>query len=377
MIAAPPPGGVRRLASGPSAAKLGDYELVLELSSRETTVLLARKTGPKSFARWASIRYVGPFVGPLAERLEQIDRDLKRASFVRHPCVLPIHESGFLGNGRYVVSDYIEGATLAELCEGGPLPSDLVVAIARDVLGGLHAVHVAEDNRGRGLGLLHGRISPACVVVGLDGRARLAELGLAAVPRAREAASRTETYHYEAPEVLAGGAPTVRSDVYSLGMVLYEALLGEHPLSHARDVASLQAALRTPVPLLSVRAPSVAPDLAGVVARAMALEPEARWASVEELAGALERASPPASARDVGAFVGLRAGDRVERRRALSSEWVADHDAGRREEPSRWLRWRWQLAAYLRRRPTLATVLLVLLLIATGVGVGALAVGLR
>jgi hypothetical protein len=160
-----------------------------------------------------------------------------------------------------------------------------------------------------------------------------------------------------------------------MGVVLYEVLLGQHPYGHARDAGAARAAAQSAAPLLSIRAPSVGDDLARVVARAMSPDPTDRYPDVEALSAALEGAARAASARDVGAFVSLRAGDRVEHRRLLSSAWLTTQD-GPTRGPSALERALSRATSWLRRRPTMATLLLVLLLIALGVGVGAVAVRL-
>ncbi|NUP14219.1 MAG: serine/threonine protein kinase [Polyangiaceae bacterium] len=361
------------LPTGEAAAKLGAYELVLELATHDTTVLLARRTGPRSFARWVSIRYVGPFMGDEASALERIDREVQRATSVQHPCVLPIHEAGSLANGRYIVSDYIEGATIAEVIDGRPVPAAIVVAIATDVLSGLEAISRAEDARGRPLGLVHGRVSPRSIVVGLDGRTRVADMGLSSVPRKQDNEEvGTQSFHYDAPEVLAGATPTVRSDVFATAMVLYEALAGRHPLARARRPDEARRMLATPLPLLSIASPSVPVDLAEVIARALSLDESVRYHSAESFSAAIERALAPASFREVGAFVAERAGARVDAKRQLSNEWVRAHAAALGEPTISTvarLRQRARLIAARRRKEMRALAVVALVLAGAAMGV--------
>lgn len=366
---------MRALPAGQAATLLGDYELVLELASHDTTVLLGRRTGPRSFSRWVTIRYVGPFLGDEGRVLERIDRDIERASLVRHPYVLPIHEAGALANGRYVVSDYVEGGTLEELLESGPLPVAIAVALVADLLSGLEAVGRAEDAQGRPLMLVHGRLSPKSVVVGLDGRARLADLGLEAVPRKGESGSNSrQVFHYQAPEVLAGERTTSQSDVFSAGMILYELLRGAHPIAHARDPRSMSRALSEPLPLLSIVAPRVDVALAEIVARALSSDPSLRFRSAETFATAIERAAMGASPREVGAFTTSCLGPAVDDRRRLASEWVRSHAAAKGERSiSTVARAHRRARRALRRRRSGAILLLVAGLVALGAGAGLIA----
>ncbi len=340
---------MRPLPLGDAATTIGGYELVLELSSDETTVLLARRTGPRSFSRWVTIRYVGPFDPADRARLDRIDLDLERAASIRHPCVLPILESGALANGRYVVGDYVEGGTLADLIAQGRLPPAVAVTLIADVIAGLDAVVRAEDGAGRRIGLVHGRVCPSSVVVGLDGRARVADLGLSRVRAVT--ASNGKPFLYQAPEVLRGERASERSDVFSVGMILYEMLAGGHPYARASSERDAERALEQPLPILSAARPSVGAPLAEVVARAVALDPDQRFRTFEALSGALERACAAAPLRETSAFITERLGPRVEARRELSRKWVVAHAAAIGEpSPSRIARARRRARIAIRRR---------------------------
>jgi len=318
---------MRVLPTGEAATRLGGFELVLELASGQSTVLLARKTGPHKFSRWVAVRFVGPFLGKESALGDAITSDVERISPVSHPCVLAVHEVGAVAGGRYVVSDYVEGGSLRELLAGGPIPQDVALAIIGDVLSGLEAVHRARDERGRALGVTHGRITPSSIIVGLDGRSRIAELGLHAVPRREDAHEGPSSAAYEAPELVRPGLATPMSDVFSVGMLLYELLAGAAPLVRSESRARTKARLREPLPLLGTSGPKIARELAEVAARALAPDASHRYRSAEAFSAALERAARAATSRDVGALVEARFGTQVEERRRLSREWMQAHAA--------------------------------------------------
>jgi len=296
---------VRVLPAGDAVTKIGEWELALELASHESTVFVARRSGPRAFSRWVAVRYVGPFLGADADLGDAIVLDAQRASQLLHPCVLTVHDAGAALGGRFVVTDYVEGGTIAELLEKGRVDVDALGSIAIDVLSGLAAIHAASDAKGRPLGLVHGRVSPRNVIVGLDGRARLADLGLARLGRHDAPSDAYSSFRYAAPEVLGGAEPNVRSDLFAVGMVLYEALAGRHPYAHATTPKEALAALASPMPLLSVSSERVSRAVASAISRAIAGDPALRYASADAFATALEAGGMRGAARAVEA-VALR-----------------------------------------------------------------------
>ncbi|MFO0548090.1 MAG: serine/threonine-protein kinase [Polyangiaceae bacterium] len=326
---------MRALPAGPAATTIGGFELVLELENEETTVLLVRRSGPRNFARWAVIRYVGPF-GPAEHELsEAVARDLRRAANVSHPNVLPVHEVGVLGGARYVVTDYVEGCTIAELLRAGePLSLPVALAISADVLAGLEAIHTAKDGRLRPLGLTHGRLGATNVVVGLDGRARIADLGLTRAPRPQGEDAPSRVLLSTAPELFDGARPSIEADVYAAGLLLYEMLTGAHPHARHRDRRALRAAASSPLPLLSAIDERVPRALADALARAVSPDPAFRYRSADAFARALEGALPTANGaeppratpREVGAAVTARAARAVDQQKAMMQEWVLAHE---------------------------------------------------
>jgi serine/threonine-protein kinase len=330
---------MRALPTGDRVSTIGRCELLLELASHDTTVFLARRTGPRGFARLVTVRYVGPFLGDEAAAGELFLRDAQRAATVMHPGVLPIHDLGAIGPGRYMVTDYVEGGSLADLlrvCGPAGIPPAIALAIAADWLDGLSAIHRATDEVGSSLGLVHGRLSPRSVIVGLDGRARLADLALARLGPVGGGDRRVESLRYGAPEVLRGALPSPCADAYSAGLVLYEALGGVHPIAARAELpprASIAAALDATLPLLSLVVPDIPHALAAVIARATAPDPALRPRSIDDLARSLERVGPRATTREVSVFVERALRHELDARREAVRAWTEEHDASMGPRP--------------------------------------------
>ncbi|HTJ80267.1 MAG TPA: serine/threonine-protein kinase, partial [Polyangiaceae bacterium] len=312
---------MRVLPAGDAVTRIGEWELALEIASHESTVFVARRPGPRSFSRWVAVRYVGPFLGDDATLGDAIVDDARRASQLSHPCVLTVHDAGTALGGRFIVTDYVEGGTLAELFDAGRVEAEVLGSIAIDVLSGLAAIHAATDGAGRSLALVHGRVSPRNVVVGLDGRARIADLGLARLGRRDASGDAFASFHYAAPEVLRGGDADARADVFSVGMLLYEGLAGRHPYADAASAKEAAERLAQPMPLLSVASPRISAPLAAAIARAIAPDREMRYRSSDAFSAALEAAGMRAAARAVGRIAAERLGPSVRARREACHAW--------------------------------------------------------
>lgn len=259
-----------------------------------------------------------------AERasIRELTRTLRTFSALErlvHPHVVRVRSSWTEGEVLVVQSDYVEGETLASLFalaaeRGLRLPVDAATRIVADVLAGLSALHGVSDVSGQLIDFAHGEIAPRNVVIGIDGRARVAH---PCRPGADPTRSARLALPYMAPEALSEGTINVRTDVYGAGAVLFQALDGAPPFdpnrigilaSHARGVVRRS----TPPP-----ADTWATPLSTIAAKAMASEPHERYASASEMAAELRRATTTrmASPARVSEVLEEIAGDSIRRRR--------------------------------------------------------------
>ncbi len=348
---------MRLLPSREGVLYVGQWELVLELGPG---VYLARKSGPRRFARLGALRSFGAGMGDHDPLLA----DIGRASAASHPLICTVQDAGESSGERFVVSQYVEGGSLHELvARGAPPPIDIAAAIAVDALAALHAVHDARDAQGRQL--VHGAVTPSAVIVGADGRGRLSDLGLRRLAKGEDDPLGVRAY--AAPEVLRGIAPDATSDVYAMGRVIYELFAGR-PCADADGV----------LPLLSSIEPRVPVTVAEVVARATAPDRDHRFRSADAFAAALEDATPRAAARAVGQWVEDRHALALAARRSAAGAWSeARAEALGYRPPGRWRLLRVAIRRRLRRHRRVTQAAITLGLVALGVTLGLLAYAYR
>lgn len=204
---------------------------------------------------------------------------------LQHPNIVPIYDAGEEDGSRYVVYEHIHGArTLSAYCRPGSLlPTDQVVSIVYKCAKALHYAHTR--------GVVHRDIKPSNILLTQDGDVRLIDFGIALV--ADSSVSRLEgvagSPAYMSPEQVQGLALDARSDLYSLGAVMYEMLCGQRPF-RAGSLGKLlrQVVQSAPEPLSQVRA-DVPSDIVQIVDRLLRKEPEQRYSSAAELAAELTR----------------------------------------------------------------------------------------
>ncbi|AKF06010.1 serine/threonine-protein kinase [Sandaracinus amylolyticus] len=236
--------------------------------------------------RPVAVKFVDAWGATPEERNERFLREAKVAASVRHRHVVDIIDFGTSRNGEpYMVMELLEGETLDQRLGRGPVPVDEVIEIAAQLLSGLDAVHRA--------GIVHRDLKPGNVFLThdeVDGVfARLLDFGIS--QGADEIATESDrvvvgTPEYMSPEQAFGEPLDARSDLYAVGVVLYEMLSGVLPFEDPdpQKVVEL-VAHGTPAPLLSMR-PDI-PEICAVIARAMSPMPEARFDSAREMRRAL------------------------------------------------------------------------------------------
>src|SRR5919204_3759053 len=213
-------------------------------------------------------------------------REARAAAALNHPSVVSVFDTGSEDSVHYIVMERVDGRTLADvLAEEGPLPPRRAAEIAAAAAEALAFAHEA--------GLVHRDVKPGNIMITRDGSVKVMDFGIA---RAVSADSLTQTTavfgtaSYFSPEQARGERVDHRSDIYSLGVVLYEMLSGRPPFRGESPVAvAFKHVSEEPPPLRAV-APGVSSALEGVAMRALAKDPADRWGSAALMARDLRRA---------------------------------------------------------------------------------------
>jgi beta-lactam-binding protein with PASTA domain len=216
--------------------------------------------------------------------VERFRREAQSAAGLNHPNIVSIFDRGRAEGTYYIAMEYLDGRTLKELLvRNGPTPIPIAIDYARQILGALAFAHRN--------GIIHRDIKPHNIVVGGDGRLKVTDFGIArsGASQMTEAGSIVGTAQYLSPEQARGAPVDPRSDLYSLGIVLYEMLTGKVPFTGDTPVEiAMKHLSQIPEPPSSLR-PEVPHDLDAVVLRALAKDPEQRYGSSEEMDADLAR----------------------------------------------------------------------------------------
>ena len=218
--------------------------------------------------------------------IERFRREARNAASLHDPTIVTIHDTGVDAvGGDFIVMSLVEGPDLQRvLARDGPLPVGFAVRIGIETA---KALQVAHEH-----GIVHRDIKPGNILIGPDGDARVADFGIARAAAdigATTSGAILGSAQYASPEQVSGELVSPQSDIYSLGIVLYEALTGVRPFDGPNQAAVALERLRvSPRPLREVR-PDLPASLDAIVMRALERDPAARYPSAAEFAGELER----------------------------------------------------------------------------------------
>jgi predicted Zn-dependent protease/predicted Ser/Thr protein kinase len=232
--------------------------------------------------RQVAIKRIRSDVGSTPERRERFRREARVAAKLNHPAIVQIYDVLTEEDASYIVMEHVEGTNLRQLLDDGPLPVNEVVTLARDVADGL-----AEAHR---QGIVHRDLKSENVLVTPEGRAKIADFGIAKrVLAGTEEDSLTGdgrvlgTYRAMSPEQARGEAVDFRSDLFSLGVLLYEALTGRSPFEAENELAMLSRIVRDrQAPVREVR-PEVPEELSVLVDHLLEKDPLGRPRSAKEV----------------------------------------------------------------------------------------------
>lgn len=292
-------------------ARLGQYEIAAKLG--EGAMGEVYRAHDSRLGRDVAIKILPAEFAQSPDRRRRFEQEWRAAAALAHANIVALYDAGDHDGIAYIVSELVEGESLRDLIRRGPVPVRKTLDLAAQIADGLSAAHAA--------GVVHRDLKPENIMVTRDGRAKILDFGLARYqPRSSSAPEATMTVTqpglvmgtvgYMSPEQVTGSPAGPQSDIFSLGIILYEMLTGKLAFERTTSVETMSAILRDePLDLPA----NVPPAIAQIVTRCLEKEPARRFQSAADLAFALRGTSTLSSAS--GAALSLKT--RPRRRFAL------------------------------------------------------------
>jgi eukaryotic-like serine/threonine-protein kinase len=277
----------------------GRYRLESKLGSGGmSTVYLARD---ETLERWIAIKVLHREISDQPDQIERFRREARSVAQLSHPNVVSVIDAGEDGGYPYIVFEYVEGETLKQRIERlGRLPLDESAAYAIEIARGLGTAHLQR--------LVHRDVKPQNVLIDVEGRAKVTDFGIARSLESDRALTATGrvlgTTDYVSPEQAMGQGVDARSDIYALGVVLYEMIVGDVPFHAETLVGVAMKHVNDPVPDVRAQRPEVSAALAAVVDHATEKDPDERYTDMPAMLGDLESALEVEVARAGGGTQG-------------------------------------------------------------------------
>ena len=343
--------------------RIGRYDLITALATGGMgRIWLARATGPGGFERKVVIKTLE--LPPKTEESEAATAmfldEARLLGLLHHQHLASVFEIGRDDDGRhYMVLDYLEGQSAHDVWErasqlGAALPLDFTLTVASAVANGLHYAHTRKGIDGSPLGIVHRDVTPSNVMIGHDGAVQLIDFGIA---RAAHRQAQTQTgfvkgkVGYLSPEQVTGREVDARTDVFALGILLYELSTMHRAFRDSSDLATMQRIKAGRVTRPSLLVPNYPLELEIIVMKALQVDPRERFGDADTLRRAIEalghrlhlvlgdaaiievmaqlfdtRADAAAAAAAADEAAAARASD-------PSLEWDSDHELTVRREP--------------------------------------------
>ena len=329
--------------------KLGRYELLAPVARGGLgQVWVARLRGARGFNKLVAVKTLLPAPGDAQLMEQKLLEDVRIAALIQHSNVVQTLELGEKRGTLYLVMEWVEGEPLSNVIEsaeqGGGMPLLVAVNLIAQTLRGLQAAHEHCDEAGVRLAVVHRDLSPENILVSYSGTAKLVDFGIArskSHDRTLGRDNRIERrFGFAAPEQVLGAPADERTDLFTVGVILYLLTTGRHPFEGPDSATTLRnIASDEPVARPSTLKTNYPRTLEAVVMKALEKNRDRRWPSAEEMRLALQRGVPQAfelgSEAQLRTFMGDTVGDRAVRKRETIRRAEAMVDAGAAEAGSR------------------------------------------
>jgi serine/threonine-protein kinase len=316
-------------------ARVGNYQLVSPLGTGGMAqVMVARAVGPQGLGRLVAIKRILPHLCAEENIVRQFLEEARIGLRLSHPNLVTIYDFGEAGGGYYIAMELVRGVDFDDFVhsKAGPLHVRVAAGVLCQALAGLHAAHEVRAEDGSQMNLVHRDLSPHNLMIGFDGRVKILDFGVA---KAKSQMSVTlpglvkGKPLYMSPEQATASKLDRRSDLFSMGLILYEAISGKRPFARENDAATMNALVREPAPY-DEKIPGPVWEVLQV---ALAKDPEDRYADANEMLEALRRRVDPLSEADLGKLISAHFPERL---RAVTQWERLNHpDAKLHDEPTR------------------------------------------
>jgi serine/threonine-protein kinase len=298
---------------GTPTTAFGKYQLFASLGrGGMADVFLSVARGQMGFNKLAVIKRLRQALAEEAAFRNMFLDEARLAARLNHPNIVHTYEVGEQNGVYFIAMEYLEGQSLNKVLKEAlrrqeMIDPEIAARVVADALAGLHYAHTLADYDGRPLQIIHRDVSPHNIFVTYDGHTKLVDFGIA-----KAALSSTETevgvlkgkVAYMSPEQAMGGRIDARSDLFAMGIVLWELLARQRLMTGESAANTLHKLMNEPIPRVSQVLPQIDPRLDAICARALEKDPNRRFQSAAEMREAIEQwlASSPRQARqeDVG-----------------------------------------------------------------------------
>lgn len=285
-------------AAGGATERFGDYVLLDEIArGGMAEVYLAKRRGVEGFEKTVAIKRILPELSWNREFVEMFINEAKIAARLSHPNIVQIFDFGKIENYYFIAMEYVHGENLREILKksaekGLPLSPEIAVSIAARACAGLEHAHRKTDETGKPLRIIHRDVSPQNVLVSYDGDVKVVDFGIAKAVAENPEATRgvlKGKLSYLSPEQVHGRNLDARSDIFAMGLVLYELLAGKKLFDQPDPGGVLDGIVRIDSTAVSRSLPNLDRSLREVLRRALHIDADQRFHSAGEMQSVLEQ----------------------------------------------------------------------------------------
>ena len=308
----------------------GRFTLVKRLATGGMAeIWLARQRGLAGFNRFVVIKKILPHLSEQSTFVEMFLDEARTSAQLNHPNIVQIFDLGKEGDAYFIAMEFIAGENLAAVAWRGlqrkrPIPFELSARIVAETCRALHYAHTSVGGDGRPLEIVHRDVSPQNVLVSYEGAIKVVDFGIA---KAATKSEQTKTgmlkgkFSYMSPEQCLGHPVDARSDIFALGILLYELTTGKRLFKHESELMILEMITKRPIVPPRRVAPQIPEGLEAIILRALRKSPRERFSNAEDMRGELERVletfSGPSTSYALGRHMQALFQDRMEEKRRL------------------------------------------------------------